>query len=236
MKIDNLFRYFRDAAIGLFFIFSCCFLVNLNSEIVISKNLLFKEIAVLREEVVAAKYNALSEISSTRSVADNRLASIEKNLLKRVDILTFLAASELDVINGMIAPVPAAASETIQEYKNIASKANKKLDALDIHTNCDLNDYCWQNLATDTMLDTRNMVRNVSKSSIVFNQEFPKMVMNVSASTHVFATEFPKIVSNTTDITGNINRLTKPKWYDRALSFGATSTMMYFNVNKGMGK
>jgi hypothetical protein len=76
------------------------------------------------------------------------------------------------------------------------------------------------------------MARSGSNSFLTFNKEVPKITNEINKVSTSFANGVPVILDNVTKITNNIDRLTKPKWYDRILGIGANATLVYYNVTR----
>lgn len=161
-------------------------------------------------------------IGSLEQIADRHLASLEGETLKRVDVLVASADKNLTNVAGGV-------NDLTKTYAALPDRLNKSLQP---YTNCAENDFCWQNLATDSMVSFRAASRDTSATMQEVATTLPKIGGDVGKATNAFATQFPVIVQNTSNITANIDRLTKPKWYDRVIGYAANGTLIWFNVNR----
>lgn len=184
--------------------------------------------------------NTFAYLNVTTDKIDNRISSIENKLFKRIDSIenkTFERISSIE--NKTFASINRIENEVTSlsnEYKTIPKGTQQLFSRFDTQTNCSINDYCWQNLTSDLLIDTRNTVRETSKT---FQVEIPKITKNVSSIANTFDTKFPVVVDNTTKITDNtqkfmenMQRLTKPRWYDRMIGWGVNSSIIYFNLRR----
>lgn len=170
------------------------------------------------------------KVDSIESNIFRRVDSIEFNTFKRIDTIENKAFVELTKANRDIHETTIALNTLTQEYGKIPHELFKISSSIKPNLDCNLNDYCWPNLMTDVLIDSRNMVRDGTKTFNIVNKEVPKLASDFNKVSTSLAVGIPKITDNSTKITDNIQKLTKPKWYDRVLGVGANASLIYFNV------
>jgi len=186
----------------------------------------------ITKEIPQVRSDLFSTLSGAITKTNNRLYSIETNLFKRVDSIESKTFVELEKTNTNIKTISDSIVTLANEYSKIPSEIQKVSNSIQPNINCEINDYCWPNLFSDLLIDSRNMVRDGSKTFDLVNKEMPKLTQEVSKVTTSLSVEIPKITENSTKITDNIQRLTKPKWYDRAIGWGVNGSLIWFNINR----
>lgn len=221
---------FKNICAGIFYLTLSWVIFDMSYFI---KNKVSNEISLIKNETFSYLYQTTDKIDNRISSVENRLfkriSSIENNTFKRIDSIeqkTFVSVKNIENELMLLS----------NEYKTIPKNSEKIFARFDTQTNCNINDYCWQNLTSDLLIDTRNTVRETSKT---FQVEIPKITKNIGSMTNTFDQKFPVIVDNTTKITDNaqkftenMDRLTKPKWYDRMIGWGVNSSIIYFNLRR----
>jgi hypothetical protein len=155
------------------------------------------------------------------NTADNRIGSIQKdtftfadnlqtNLFQRVDDIRKDANAQLSVTNSHIGNLTTS-------WANVPTVVGARFDT---QTNCGINQLCVQNLVSDALIDFRYSARDFSTASKTFNSNVPLWTNNINS-----------ITTSWSNTSANIDRLTKPRWYDRLLGYGATGIMMYRNLH-----
>jgi hypothetical protein len=228
-KISNIIK---NLSIAAFFIGSCVFLIDLTNTIQsiqkdISKtnSLLISEIPLIRQDLFRTTNAAITKI-------DNRIISIEKNLFSRIDVIESKTFTSVDKLNDNLDRITEESLALSKDYRSIPLEIKNTIKPINERMNCTYNDSCWPNLLSDVLIDTRNAARVASGSFMTINKEVPKITGEFARVSTSFADGFPVILDNTTRITNNIDRLTKPKWYDRILGIGANATLVYYNVSR----
>jgi len=158
------------------------------------------------------------------TVTDKRLAAIQGDVIGQVIDLRRDLDKQLTTANTSVATVTTA-------YALIPSTVGFRLNK---YTDCENNDLCWQGQISDTMFAIRTAGRDVSKTMAGVNRTLPVIQKDLTTMSGAFAQDIPKITANFNDITANINRLTKPKWYDRLLGYGMNGLIMYRQFNPGL--
>lgn len=231
-SLERIISIFKNISISIFFLalsYSVLEITlsikNMESDVLISTSMIRKEIPILRNSVFAVVDDSVKRI-------DRRVASVEKNLFARVDSIEKKTFIEIEKTNKDIHQVALSIDNLSQEYNKVPNELFKITKNIEPNVNCNINDYCWPNLFSDLLIDSRNMVRDGSKTFSLVNREVPKFTSDINKVSTSLAVEIPKVTENTTKITDNINRLTKPKWYDRLLGIGANATLIYYNIGR----
>ena len=231
-SLNDILSHIKNISISCFFltlsyttfeIMTC--IKNIESDIITSTSLIRREIPTTRE-------NLFSTLNTSLDKIHYRISSVETNLFKRVDTIEKKTFHELEKTNNDVHLITLSVDSIAKEYNKVPGELFKITKSLEPNYNCEINDYCWPNLFSDLLIDSRNMVRDGSKSFNLFNREVPKFTTDINKVSTSLAIEIPKVTENTSKITDNINRLTKPKWYDRLLGIGANTSMIYFNINR----
>jgi uncharacterized protein YoxC len=231
-RIDKISGIIKNLSIACFFIYSVIFLVNINKTLdSIAKDFnqthskLLTEISLVRQDFTKTTNTALSKI-------DNRIISIEKNLFSRIENIESKTFASVEKLNTNLDRITDESIALSRDYRTIPRDFTNTITPINERMNCVYNDSCWPNLFTDVLIDTRNMARSGSNSFLTFNKEVPKITNEINKVSTSFANGVPVILDNVTKITNNIDRLTKPKWYDRILGIGANATLVYYNVTR----
>lgn len=231
-RIDKVFGIIKNLSITCFFIYSIIVLSNINRSIVsISTDFkntntkLLTEITLVREDFAKITTNAVTKI-------DSRIESIQKNMFSRIENIEYKTFASVDKLNTNIDRITEESIALSNDYRTIPKTITDTIKPINTRMNCAYNDSCWPNLFTDVLIDTRNMARSGSNSFLTFNKEVPKITNEINKVSTSFANGLPVILDNTTRITNNIDRLTKPKWYDRILGIGANATLIYYNISR----
>lgn len=231
-SIERIFSILKNLSISVFFlvlsysIFEITLSIkNIESDVLISTSMIRKEIPILRNSVFTV-------VDDSVKIIDRRVASVEKNLFTKVDSIEKKTFIEIEKTNKDIHQVALSIDNLTQEYNKVPNELFKITKNIEPNINCNVNDYCWPNLFSDLLIDSRNMVRDGSKTFSIVNREVPKFTNDINKVSTSLAVEIPKVTENTTKITDNINRLTKPKWYDRLLGIGTNATLIYYNIGR----
>lgn len=197
-------------------------------------------------------------VATLPTTVDNRLASMQKDVLGKIDTVQDKLTAEVNVLaNKTDKRIESVQGDLFRSVDGIRgdlntqlTATNKSVDTLvtvyagipaqvgaryerdfDSYFNCKKNNLCLQGQASDTMFALRDAGRSTSLTMRGVNQTLPKMENHILTITNTFATDVPKITGNFASITGNIDRLTKPRWYDRLLGYGLNGLVMYRSLN-----
>jgi hypothetical protein len=228
--IERILILIKNLSIIAFFCASIFFLFKISNTIdslekeVQTNSIIRSEIPLIRGEVIKTTNTALLKI-------DNRLISIEKNLFSRIDVIESKTFNSIDKLHANLDKITEESILLSKDYRTIPVNISGIMTPLNARLDCKYNDSCWPNLFTDVLIDTRNTARTASSSFILFNREVPKITSDVNKVSTSFAVGLPVVIDNTSKITNNINRITKPRWYDRLIGAGVNGSMIWFNIN-----
>jgi hypothetical protein len=230
--IERILILIKNLSIIAFFCASIFFLFkisntidSLEKEVIQTNTIIRSEIPLIREEVFKTTNTALLKI-------DKRIISVEKNLFSRIDVIESKTFNSIDKLHANLDKIAEESILLSKDYRSIPVNIGSLITPLNVRMDCRYNDSCWPNLFTDVLIDTRNTARTASSSFILFNREVPKITSDFNKVSTYISVGVPLILDNTTKITNNIDRITKPKWYDRLIGLGVNGSLIWFNVNR----
>jgi hypothetical protein len=194
-------------------------------------------------EVAALRTDTFQFLNGTVLKLDKRIASIQSGTFKRIDSTQNQLFTKVDAIhvdlndqltttNNTVASLAKEYSVLAKEYSTIPSDVRLVASRFDEQTDCENNELCWQNMTSDLLIDTRNVMRDGSSTFRIVNASIPKLVedsTNVSASV---AKNMPIIADNIAKTSEHIQKITTPHWYDRVLSYGISGGLLYFTAKR----
>ena len=124
-------------------------------------------------EITAIRSDVFSYLYATNKQLDTRLNVIQKQTFSQIDSLQTSVLQRLDTTNNTI-------SKVADNYSTIPTTINKFTNRFDAQTNCDINELCWQNLTTDLMIDTRNVVRDGATTFRLIDDNIPQLTKNTT--------------------------------------------------------
>lgn len=167
-------------------------------------------------------------VEETRKDLFKQTKSIERNLFARVDHIENELFSQTQQIvdstdNALFNLNRASFSveKNSETLNSVLLETNKNLKSINEYMDCESNSFCWPNLTQDTLISIRNVAQDANKTYLLLNESIPKyneMMLNIT--------------NNTTEITKNVAKLTKPKWYDRLLSTTIAGAAIYVSATK----
>ena len=178
----------------------------------------------------------LKQVDSLTTTTDKRIASIQGDLFKEVgtirsDLFAEVRSIHTD-LNLQFSKTNGSVDTLVTAYANIPKQLGDRYNRdFDRFFNCGTNQLCLQGQASDTMFAVRTASRSTSETMLGINKTLPKIENHVLTITNTFATDVPKITGNINAITSNIDRLTKPRWYDRLIGYGLNGVVIYRNLN-----
>jgi hypothetical protein len=230
--IERILILIKNLSIIAFFCASIFFLFKISNtidalekEVMQTNTIIRSEIPLIREEVFKTTNTALIKI-------DKRIISVEKNLFSRIDVIESKTFNSIDKLHANLDKITEESILLSKDYRTIPVNIGGIMTPLNARMDCKYNDSCWPNLFTDVLIDTRNTARTASSSFILFNREVPKITSDFNKVSTSVSVGVPLILDNTTKITNNIDRITKPKWYDRLIGLGVNGSLIWFNVNR----
>jgi hypothetical protein len=153
-------------------------------------------------QVTALRRDVMAETERLRETADRRVG----DTLARADA----ALATVDGVRRDLQPVLA----------NSAAIASQVNGALPLYLDCDHNPDCVFNRYVGVSQGIERAARNFGEASQEFRGVLPGML-----------TTWDHIGANVSGTAGNIERLTKPHWYDRLIGYGLNGMIIYRNLN-----
>jgi len=162
-----------------------------------------KDLLVRSERQVAAlRRGVLTEVAEIRRTADRRVG----DTLSRADA----ALGEVRELRGDLEPL-------LEHAGNVAAQVD---DSAPLFLDCRYNPDCVFNRYVGAAKGIERAAANFGQMSTEFRNAVPTSLKT-----------WQDIGSNVQGITGNIDRLTKPRWYDRLLGYGLNGVVIYRNLN-----
>lgn len=223
---------FKNLSIIAFFCASIFFLAKISNTINTVENEFLQTNIMIRTEIPTLREEVLKTTNNTITKIDKRIYSVEKALFSRIDTIENKTFRSIDRLHSNIDNLTEESIALSKDYRTIPVSINTFMTPINSKMSCKFDDSCWPNLFTDVLIDTRNTSRTASSSFILFNREIPKITSDINKLSTSFSVGLPTIIDNTSKVTDNINRLTKPKWYDRLIGAGVSGSMIWFNINR----
>jgi hypothetical protein len=165
-----------------------------------------RQVAALRRDamcqIAAIRTDALTEVGAIRTTADRRMG----DTLERVAG----ALGMVEELRGDLQPV----------VTHAASFTKQVDDAAPLFLDCEYNPDCFFNRYVGASKSIERAAGNFAQVSLDFRNALPTGIAT-----------WQGIGTNVAGITGNINQLTKPRWYDRLLGYGLNGVIIYRNLN-----
>lgn len=230
LTLDNLLkvaRIIQSLAITTFVISITALAVRIHNTVgTVEKELITTTAEINR--TLASLQEIPIIVNNTRKDLFKQSKSIEKNLFNRVDVIEnklFLQVSELtqktDKLNENIERVSVGLEANSKDLSATLQNVNKSLTTVNEYMDCESNSFCWPNLTQDTLISIRNVAQDSNKTYLLINESIPK-----------YNEMFLNITNNTNEITKNVAKITKPKWYDRILSTTIAGAAIFVSVMK----
>ena len=153
-------------------------------------------------QVAALRGDLRGEAREFRGTADRRIG----DTLARVDT----ALSKFEELRSDLKP----------SLDHAASITRQVDDAAPLFLDCESNQDCVFNRYVGAS-------KGIERAAMNFGQ----MSTEIRTALPVVITTWQDIGTNVNGITANVNRLTKPRWYDRALGYGFTGLAIYRDLN-----
>lgn len=179
----------------------------------------------LNKEVTKLATIADNRIDKLTTTTDNRLGALEKDTFKAVGDIKDAANTQLTTANNSVTTLVTAYAEI---PKVVGAQYQKDWAS---YFDCGANKLCLQGQASDTMFAMRQSSRDTSTMMTGISDTMPKISDHILSISNTFATDIPLITGNINGIATNINKLTKPKWYDRILGYALNGAVLYRNLN-----
>lgn len=248
--LDQINKYavvFKNVSVAVFFytVSWCVWDFNqyaqytgdqLLNETVITRTVLLDQLADtqahLLTEVTDLRTDTFDFLNHTAAKLDRRLVSVEQKTFQRIDRLQQHTETQLATITQNVNKVTDSAVQLSTAYQAPAAQAANFFKHVDSEFNCEFNDLCWPKQTSMTLFNIERSAASLSQTVANFNSITPGLVKNVEKFSTSFADTAPQIMQNTNKITNNVERLTKPRWYDRMIGWGLNGSLIYFNLNR----
>ena len=174
-----------------------------------------------------------SEVTTVATLADNRIDALTTTTDDRIAKLqTGLVDSLNTTLNSQLTTTNQSITKLVDTYAalpaTVGAQYNKNFASF---FDCGANRLCLQGQASDTMFAVRQSSLDTSTMMTGLTTTMPKIEDHIMTITNTFSTDLPIITTNIAGITDNINKLTKPKWYDRLLGYALNGVVIYRNLN-----
>jgi ABC-type transporter Mla subunit MlaD len=153
-------------------------------------------------QITGLRQNTLAEVDEIRETADRRLG----DTLSRADA----ALATLDATRQDLKPVLAQSAA-------VATHVN---DALPLFLDCDHNPDCVFNRYVGASKGIERAALNFGQASADVRGAVPRMLST-----------WDQIGVGVAGTAANLDRLTKPHWYDRLIGYGLNGVVIYRNLN-----
>ena len=153
-------------------------------------------------EVAAMRQDVIAQLSRFQETADRRVG----DTLARAD-------AALETVDGMrrdLQPV-------LQHSASIASQVD---DSLPLYLDCDHNPDCVFNRYVGASKGIERAADNMGSASEDVRRALPEMLRT-----------WNRIGVDVSGTAGNLDRLTKPHWYDRLIGYALNGILIYRNLN-----
>jgi hypothetical protein len=184
--------------------------------------------SALTGEIAAAREDLTRQIAAARrdvvSRSDRQLTGIRRDLLAEADAVR-------DTADRRMGDTLARADAALHEIEGLRQDLKPSLDhtaaitaqidgALPLFLDCDHNPDCVFNRYVGVARSVERATLNLGQVSQDVRSALPPMLRT-----------WNHIGADVSATAGNINRLTKPHWYDRLLGYGLNGVLIYRNLN-----
>ena len=185
------------------------------------------------QQITDLRKDTFALLGDTTNKLNYRIGSVQRDILTRVDINASRIDNHLTVaiadVNGHLNKL----DTIVDVYAKLPEKINNQLTTkFGTQTDCVINELCWQNMTTDLLIDSRNVVRDGSKTFRLIDSNIPTLMGNVNTVSATVAGTFPPIALSIQQTADHIQKITKPHWYDKILTYGISGGLLYLNAAK----
>lgn len=202
---------------------------------------------ILHSDIISIGNKLDDHLTTVENKADTHLSNIETTVNNQATVLQTNLNTGVTSVNQILATLETHVNTQATSLNNQVAKLTDTVIAIpnDIKTkfgpqfDCDNNGYCTQNLITDTLIASKKTMQDISLTSLTVNNVVPGVTQSVTKSMNLLADDtlphlslnLETITKNSADITGNIKKITTPKWYDRVIGYGLNGLVMYRQLN-----
>lgn len=182
-------------------------------------------VAALPGEVTATRAALVSEVEAARkdvlARSDRQVSALRKDLMQEADEIRETADRRVGDTLARADEALGTADQMRQDLQPVLTEAEGTLRDTD-RTVADLHPQLLGLVAASkvTAGETAQTMRDFRTAVPSFIAQGEKITSNVDTATLEFS-----------GVATNLNRLTKPKWYDRLLGYGLDGVMIYRNLN-----
>lgn len=169
-----------------------------------------KEIpGVLHREAELIRRDVRVELQATRTTLDGRLASIESTADARLSLIQADADRHAASVSG-------EAAQLLARYRRVPDELAWATSTI---WDCTSNPDCVENRYV-------SVSRAVEASAKSVQIALPKIVQSTERVSGAVEKTLPQLVEQSAGVAANLNRITKPRWYDRLLSGAITAGVL----------
>ena len=197
----------------------------------------FKEISSLRsdtkDQLNAIRTDTFLFLNSTTKQLNTRISSVQKDTFLRIDDNANKIDGHLTLALTQINDHLNKVDSLVDVYAALPDQVNSQFqEKFGEQTDCQINELCWQNMTTDLLIDTRNVVRDGSKTFRTVDASIPKLLTDATTVSNTVAENLPPTAKSIQLTADHIQKITTPHWYDRVLSYGISGGLLYFTAKK----
>lgn len=183
-------------------------------------------------QIVNLRTDTFGFLHTVNRNLNTRLTSLESNTFARIDSIESRTFDQVTHMTKNVDQMNNNVAGLIDAYRKPAESLNQLIQANDIYFNCSRNSMCWSNQTASTLRQIERSTTAVANSMQRIDKSTPVIVTSLEQFSNSFAQNAPQILNNTNDITKNVSRLTKPRWYDRLIGWGVNGSLVYYNINR----
>lgn len=186
----------------------------------------------LVEQVQLLRVDSFDFLKQTSNKLDRQMDRLVDNTFVRVDRIEDHTFAQVNKITNEVSDLNHNTKQLLDTYRKPAESLNRLIEQNDIYFNCGRNDNCWAKQTANTLMQIEKSSTSLSESMSAINQKTPVIVSSLEKFSTSFANTAPQILENTNKVTKNVERLTKPRWYDRLIGWGVNGSLVYYNINR----
>ena len=164
--------------------------------------LLERQVGALRADLLrestATRAAAVAEIRALTATADARLAAIQADADRHASVVT------------------ASTVQLLARYERVPGEMAWATSTI---WDCESNPDCLENRYV-------SVSRAVESSARAIQSGVPRIVQSTERVSESVAQSMPQLVESSAGVAANLNRITKPRWYDRLLNGAITAGML----------
>ena len=171
----------------------------------------------LTQQIAAARIDLLSR-------SDRQATALRRDLIAETEQIRVTADQRIgdtllraDAALSTVAGIRQDLQPTLANSAAITTQVN---DALPLFLDCDHNPDCAFNRYVGVSQGIERAARNFGEASQDFRGSLPRMLAT-----------WDQVGSNISGTAANVERLTKPHWYDRLIGYGLNGILIYRNLN-----